>query len=234
MKVLMLFVLFIFTVISVWTLNVWIYYFLSQDGGEIWGIKVLPDSKSHRKGIIKLILSAVLTLLTGTIEVRILFSILFGSFGLFTIYTVLSVIYGITYSVAYRKRQIRKAKEQTNALVLGQLPILQRANEFILQGTEFFVNYTGIYVKQEGEAPKKIYYGEFGYEALQSENELGLLGQYFLQSYRDFKLQEIKMKEYGTITHIYGMIFSENGSSYINSYETTSVRKLAGYRFVRK
>ncbi len=237
MEIIEILILLLVLVVDTWAINALVYLCSSQDGGEVFGVIVPPDKKSNRRTIIFLIIGGIFSFVFGTASMGSLFSILFmllaTNFILFMFIISLLVGFGVWFSIKYYRRQIKKASEQTNALILGELPMLQEIDKLIEAGEEFFVDYKGVYVKN-AKGSDAVYYTAFGYPNLVSEKELGVLGQYFAQRHHDFALKQVKMNEVTTITYYRGAIYGTQGVQFINTQSTATQGSLAGYRFVRK
>ncbi len=237
MYIIEILILLLVIVVDTWAINALVYLCSSQDGGTVFGITVPPDEKSNKKTIIFLIISGIFSLIFGVESIGTFFGIAFmllvSNFILFMLFMGLIIGFGILFSVKYYKRQVKKASEQTNALILGELPMLQEIDKLIEVGEEFFVDYNGVYVKN-ASGSNAVYYTAFGYPNLVSEKELGVLGQYFAQRHHDFALKQVKMNEVTTITYHRGAVYGTQGVQFINTQSTSTQGSLAGYRFVRK
>lgn len=237
MEIIEILILLLVLVVDTWAINALVYLCSSQDGGTVFGVIVPPDKKSNRRTIIFLIISGIFSMIFGTATMGTFFTLVFmllvSNFIVFLLVMGLIIGFEILFCVKYYKRQVKKASEQTNALILGELPMLQEIDKLIEDGKEFFVDYKGVYVEDQG-ACKAVYYHERGYYTLTSEKELGVLGQYFAQRHRDFELKQVKMDQVTTITYLRGTVYGVNGMQYVNGYQTTTQRSLAGYHFVKK
>lgn len=145
--------------------------------GMVFGVFV-PKTKSRSVG--QLVVCGLISMLMFPLVANNMLSLIFEKFLLFVFYVLIFIIGFIIVSVRKYKAQVKRCAKQTNALILGGLPLVQAADQKILVADEFCVKNDCIKISKQG-VTDTIYFTDYGYTSLSEENEHAMLGMYFLQ-----------------------------------------------------
>lgn len=165
-------------------------------GGNIWGINIPMSSKqkAYRNkfkamSIIGIILFVVMLFPSFPSAISILFSTR-GSFGahlLFLLFYCVLWFAAFFLAAKFASKDVSHnpiLTEETNALVLENLPFVQSVEEKLPQATSFVVSFEGIaLVNQHNYCFDVIRYGDYQLGELSTPQEVALIGMYFVQKY---------------------------------------------------
>lgn len=163
-------------------------------GGSIWGIRV-PVSKRQKiwKAVNVILLLAGFIVFVSFLGMAIgsLIQLLFSGLGglIYVLAFVIGFFVVAIVSVKLALRELSRGKitaNDTNALVLGNLPIIQNVEAQLSQASAFVVTADGIgLINAQNYCFAAELYNDYQLGTLTSAKEVALVGMYFVQKYHD-------------------------------------------------
>lgn len=209
--------------------------------GVVWGIQINSAYRQkalRKKHTISAVVGLALFVITLTMTFKALLIILFDG-GLFGKVFILACVIAVPVIFVLSIKKVNRLKDdksyigETNALVLEQLPIIQRVNEQMSEANSFIIAKDGIgLVDARNYCFAAEYFRDYRLGDLSTAREMALVGMYFAQKYKDEFTYEPTFKR----TFIPGAAITSMSSEevYVKSGNGTVKSKLESYVFYRK
>lgn len=167
------------------------YKVMLVDHGIIWGIAIKQSSKqkvesTHCK--LLLIIGIILFIILSIPALAQFFSLLIKSFILGMLYAVVWILAFAISAVLAKSHTMKSldSEQETNALILGELPIMKKIESEMDEAVSFVVSFEGVaLVNKMNYCYAVERYEDYKMGSLTTPNEVALVGLYFVQKYND-------------------------------------------------